>query len=88
MTLRQEIETATTKRELLLIAKRLQLRRVPAGITVEALRSVLLATVGDWDVHVVPVCGCNHTKKQHFMNNETGEVFECKLPTCGCKKFK
>jgi hypothetical protein len=88
MTIRQEIESATAMAELKQIAKRLQLRRVPAGITLEALRQVLLNTVGDRDVHVVPVCVCTHTTKQHVMDNETGECFECKIPTCDCTRFK
>jgi hypothetical protein len=85
---KQEIADARTKQELLLIAKRLQLRKVPAGVTVEALRQVLLNTIGDREVHVVPICECNHTKKQHVMDNGSGEVFECKLPSCRCKLFQ
>jgi len=84
---REKIETATTVAELKQLAKQLQLRKVPAGISLEMLRQVLLSTVGDREVYVVPICGCSHTKKQHQMDNATGEAFECKLPTCDCKKF-
>lgn len=87
-TLKQEIENATSKQELLLIAKRLQLRKVPGGISMDMLKQVLLNVVGDGDVYVQPVCTCTHTKKQHFMNNETGEAFECKVPSCDCKNFR
>ena len=85
--LRQEIANAKTKQELLLIAKRLQLRKVPSAVTLEALRQVLLNTIGDREVHTVPVCKCNHTKKQHVMDNETGQAYQCKLPSCDCKRF-
>jgi hypothetical protein len=84
---KQEIANAKTKQELLLIAKRLQLRKVPAAITMEALKQVLLNTIGDREVHTVPVCECNHTKKQHVMDNETGQAYQCKLPSCRCKQF-
>lgn len=88
MTMRQEIENASTMADLKQIAKRLQLRRVPAGISVEALRQVLLNTVGDSDVHTEPVCECGHLKRAHFLDNSTGEAFECKRPSCDCRGFK
>jgi hypothetical protein len=88
MTMRQEIENASTMAELKQIAKRLQRRRVPAGISVEALRQVLLNTVGDRDVHADPVCACGHLKRAHYIDNATGEAFECKLPSCDCGCFK
>jgi hypothetical protein len=87
MTMRQEIENAATMSELRLIAKRLQLRKIPAGISVEALRQVLLNTVGDRDVHTEQTCKCGHLKRQHYLDNATGEAFECKLPSCGCARF-
>lgn len=87
MTFREKIESATTLAELKQLARQLQLRSVPAGIPLDTLRRVLLSTVGDREVYAVPVCKCTHTKKQHHMDNATGEAFECKLPTCGCKKF-
>jgi len=87
MTIRQEIESATTMAELKKIAKRLQLRRVPVGISIDMLRQVLLNTVGDSDVHTEPVCKCGHLKRVHFINNETGDAFECKRPSCGCERF-
>ncbi len=87
MTIRQEIENATTMAELKLIAKRLQLRKVPSGLSVDVLRQVLLSTVGDRDVYAQPLCVCGHTKKQHYMDNVTGESFGCKVPSCGCKRF-
>ena len=73
--------------ELKQIAKRLQLRRVPAGISMDMLRQVLLNTVGDSGVHTEPVCKCGHLKRVHFIDNATGEAFECKLPSCGCARF-
>jgi hypothetical protein len=88
MTIRQEIENATTVAELKRIAKRLQLRKVPAGISMEMLRQVLLNTVGDSDVHTEPVCKCGHLKRAHYLDNETGEAFQCKRPSCGCTGFK
>jgi hypothetical protein len=87
MTMRQEIENAATMAELKQIAKRLQLRRVPAGISVDALRQVLLNTVGDSDVHTEPVCECGHLKRAHYLDNSTGEAFECKRPSCTCGRF-
>ncbi|MES2392961.1 MAG: hypothetical protein V4555_15045 [Acidobacteriota bacterium] len=73
--------------ELKLIAKRLQLRKVPAGISIETLREVLLSTVGDSEVHAEPLCICGHLKRAHYLDNETGEAFECKRPSCGCTRF-
>jgi hypothetical protein len=87
-TMRQEIESATTVAELKQIAKRLQLRKVPAGISIETLRQLLLITVGEGEVHAEPVCMCGHLKRGHYIDNETGEGFECKRPSCGCKRFK
>jgi hypothetical protein len=88
VSIRQEIENATSIKELRLIAKRLQLRRVPAGITIDMLRQVLLSAVGDRDVHTEPVCICRHLKSQHYIDNETGEAFECKRPSCDCTRFR
>ena len=88
MTIRLEIENATTMAELRLIAKRLQLRKIPAGISQEGLRQVLLNTVGDRDVHTELVCECGHLKRAHYIDNATGEAFECKRPSCDCKRFK
>jgi hypothetical protein len=85
--MRQEIENATTVAELKRIAKRLQLRKVPASITIETLRQVLLSTVGEGEVHTEPTCTCGHLKRAHYIDNETGEAFECKQPTCGCERF-
>ena len=87
MTMRQEIENATTMAELKQIAKRLQLRRVPASVAVDMLRQVLLSTVGDSDVHTEPVCKCGHLKRTHFIDNTTGDATECKRPSCGCARF-
>jgi hypothetical protein len=87
MTMRQEIENATTMAELKQIAKRLQLRKVPAGISIEKLRQVLLSTVGEGEVHTEPVCICGHLKRGHNIDNATGEAFECKRPSCGCTRF-
>lgn len=87
MSIKQEIEASTTKGQLQKIAKRLQLRKIPAGITVEALKQVLLNTVGDREAHTEKVCECGDLKRSHRINNETGEVFECKRPSCGCTKF-
>jgi len=87
MTIRQEIESATTIAELKKIAKRLQLRRVPTGVTIETLRQVLIATVGEGEVHTEPVCQCGHLKRAHFLDNATGQAFECKRPSCGCTRF-
>jgi hypothetical protein len=87
MTMRQEIENATTMGELRRIAKRLQLRKVPTGISIDMLRQVLLNTVGDSEVHTEPVCKCGHLKRAHYLDNETGEAFECKRPSCGCTRF-
>jgi hypothetical protein len=87
MSIRTEIENATTIAELKQIAKRLQLRRVPAGISFDALRQVLLNTVGDSEVHTEPVCKCGHLKRAHYLDNETGEAFQCKRPSCGCARF-
>jgi hypothetical protein len=87
MTIRQEIENAATMAELKKISKRLQLRRVPAGISLAMLRQVLLDTVGDSHVHTEPVCKCGHLKRVHFIDNATGDAFECKRPSCGCKRF-
>jgi hypothetical protein len=86
-TIRQEIENATTIGELKQIAKRLQLRRVPAGISIDVLRQVLLNTVGDSEVHTEPVCKCGHLKRAHYIDNATGEASECKRPSCACKRF-
>jgi hypothetical protein len=88
MSIRREIENAATMAELKQIAKRLQLRKVPAGISIDALRQVLLNTVGDSDVHTEPVCKCGHLKRAHYIDNATGEAFECKRPSCGCTRFK
>jgi hypothetical protein len=88
MSIRDEIESAKTMAELKKIAKRLQLRRVPAGISIDMLRQVLLNTVGDSEVHTEPVCKCGHLKRVHYLDNETGEAFECKRPSCDCKGFK
>jgi hypothetical protein len=89
MSVREQIEAATTMKELKLIAKQLQLRKVPSGVSAEALRAILLNTVGDGAVYVQPLCQCGHTKKQHYMDNDTGEAFECKVPSCAtqCKKY-
>ena len=87
MSIRFEIENAATMAELKQIAKRLQLRRVPAGIPIETLRQVLLSAVGDRDVHAEAVCICGHLKSQHFIDNETGEAFQCKRSSCGCTRF-
>jgi hypothetical protein len=87
MSIRHEIEKATTIGELKQIAKRLQLRKVPAGISIDMLRQVLLNTVGSTDVHSEPVCKCGHLKRIHFLDNNTGEAFECKRPSCNCTRF-
>lgn len=87
MSIRHEIESATTIAELKRIAKRLQLRKVPAGISIDALRQVLLNTVGVSEVHTEPTCRCGHLKRAHFLNNQTGEAFECKRPSCNCTRF-
>ncbi len=87
MTIRQEIENAATIAELKQIARRLQLRKIPTGISIEMLRQVLLSTIGDSEVHTEPVCKCGHLKRAHYLNNETGEAFECKRPSCGCGRF-
>jgi hypothetical protein len=84
---KQEIANAKTKQELLLIAKRLQLRKVPAGISIDMLRQVLLNTVGDRDVHTEPVCKCGHLKRAHYLDNQTGQAFQCKRPSCDCGRF-
>jgi hypothetical protein len=73
--------------ELKQIAKRLQLRRVPAGISMDMLRQVLLNTVGTSEVHTELVCECGHLKRAHYINNESGEAFQCKRPSCGCARF-
>jgi hypothetical protein len=52
------------------------------------LRQVLLSAVGDRDVHTEPVCICRHLKSQHYIDNETGEAFECKRPSCDCTRFR
>jgi hypothetical protein len=87
MSIRDDIENATTMAELKRVAKRLQLRKVPAGISIDMLRQVLLNTVGDSEVHTEPTCVCGHLKRVHFINNETGEAFECKRPSCNCTRF-
>jgi len=87
MTIRQEIENATTMAELKRIAKRLQLRKVPIGISIDMLRQVLLNTVGESEVHTEQTCKCGHLKRAHFLTNETGEAFECKRPSCNCTRF-
>jgi hypothetical protein len=88
VSIRQEIEAAESKQALVLIAKRMQLRKVPAGVSIDVLRQVLLNTAGDRDVHAEELCICGDLKRQHFINNETGEAFECKRPSCGCTRFK
>jgi hypothetical protein len=88
MTVRQEIKSATTMAELKQIAKRLQLRKVPTGISIDMLRQVLLNTVGDSEVHTELVCECGHLKRAHYIDNTTGEAFECKRPSCTCGRFK
>ena len=87
MSIQTEIENAATLAELKKIAKRLQLRKVPTGISIDMLRQVLLNTVGENEVHTEPTCKCGHLKRAHFLNNETGEAFECKRPSCNCTRF-
>ena len=88
MTVREEIEAAKTKAALLFIAKRLQVRKVPAGASFDTLKRVLLNVVGTGEVHTEGVCRCTHLLRQHFVNNETGEAFECKVPSCDCKGYQ
>ena len=62
MSIEQEIADATSKLELTAIAKRLQLRKIPAGLSTEALKQVLLNVVGSHTVHIEKQCGCTHLK--------------------------
>jgi hypothetical protein len=83
MTLLEEIEAATTLRELHAMARRLQVH-VPAKAPFSVLKTVLMR-VCDREVHTEPVCDCTHLIRQHFVDNVTGEAFECKV--CDCKQF-
>ena len=87
VSIEQEIADATSKLELTAIAKRLQLRKIPAGLSTEALKQVLLNVVGSHTVHIEKQCGCTHLKRQHYVDNTTGMAFQCKVPTCDCKKY-